>query len=415
MSSVSNGEFNSKRTRLESLLVTAGELEHLLCCQYLFAAFSLRSDVTMDADVQPQEMEKIRLWKGGLFKIARQEMVHLAYVGNLLTAIGESAVFWRPDFPAIDIHYPTADPLELCPFGAEFLDAAMALEAPATKGSPFEIGDLYETIEAILDGLSPAEETKLFHGPMSAQIDNASFIPSYPDVERGRRPRWDMEVRKICDRRSAKQAIRQIRQEGEGGGASGGHFQDLMRIKNEYDECRKKRKEFRAARAVVKNPCIQDSFRHDRSVDGCTVLTNSDAINMAKLFDHAYEIMLRMLSMFFGQNALTRGGTAALRQVAFLPFMSLVLRPLGEMLTVLPAHPTGDATAGAPFHCPRSIGRIVNPPAVWDQLTSQLQALYEEAELLNDSLDYRFDGRIKFMTENIWRIAANFGELLERT
>ena len=74
------------REELAIALSEAAELEHGLMLQYLFAAFSLKRDLSegMTAIQQSQ----IADWKATLLQVAHQEMYHLACVCNLLSAIG---------------------------------------------------------------------------------------------------------------------------------------------------------------------------------------------------------------------------------------------------------------------------------------------------------------------------------------
>src|SRR5438477_3759334 len=81
----------------EALIYTlsrAAELEHLIICQYLFAAFSLKQDSSegVSMDVLPL----LERWRHQLMAIAGQEMLHLALVQNLLTAVGAGPHFGRP-------------------------------------------------------------------------------------------------------------------------------------------------------------------------------------------------------------------------------------------------------------------------------------------------------------------------------
>src|SRR5262249_41859545 len=74
------------REALIYMLCEAAELEHGIMCQYLFAAFSLkqRDDEGLTAD----EVEAVRRWRQVIAHVATEEMLHLALVQNLLSAIG---------------------------------------------------------------------------------------------------------------------------------------------------------------------------------------------------------------------------------------------------------------------------------------------------------------------------------------
>jgi ferritin-like protein len=62
--------------------------------------------------------------------VATQEMLHLALVHNLLSAIGAAPHLARPNLPAPAGHYPAGVQLALLPFGEQALRHFMFLERP---------------------------------------------------------------------------------------------------------------------------------------------------------------------------------------------------------------------------------------------------------------------------------------------
>src|SRR5207253_11295786 len=74
------------REALIYMLCEAAELEHGIMCQYLFAAFSLKQGE--DEGLSAAEVEAVRRWRGAVAHVATQEMLHLALVHNLLSAVG---------------------------------------------------------------------------------------------------------------------------------------------------------------------------------------------------------------------------------------------------------------------------------------------------------------------------------------
>ena len=74
------------REALIYILCQAAELEHGIMAQYLFAAFSLKQ--SEDEGLTAAEAAAARRWHGQISHIAAQEMLHLALVQNLLSAIG---------------------------------------------------------------------------------------------------------------------------------------------------------------------------------------------------------------------------------------------------------------------------------------------------------------------------------------
>src|SRR5215211_3322350 len=115
----------------EALIYTLGkaaQLEQLVMCQYLYAAFALK-DREDDGLTAPQ-LEATRRWRRELLHIAEQEMLHLALVQNLLTAVGASCMFGRPNFPLPPHAYPAGIRMELLPFTEEAVRHFIYLERP---------------------------------------------------------------------------------------------------------------------------------------------------------------------------------------------------------------------------------------------------------------------------------------------
>ena len=115
----------------EALVYTLGkaaELEHLVMLQYLFAAFSLKQDVR--EGVTPEQLVAIQRWRKTLLEISAQEMLHLALVQNLLTAVGAAPRLARPNFPMPAYAYPAGVRIELLPFGEAALRHFAFLERP---------------------------------------------------------------------------------------------------------------------------------------------------------------------------------------------------------------------------------------------------------------------------------------------
>src|SRR5690242_5604635 len=122
------------REALIYMLCEAAELEHGIMCQYLFAAFSLkqRADEGLTAD----ELAAVDRWRKNISHVATEEMLHLALVHNLLSAVGAAPHFGRPNLPAPAYHYPAGVNLTLVPFGEQALQHFIFLERP--EGMEYE-------------------------------------------------------------------------------------------------------------------------------------------------------------------------------------------------------------------------------------------------------------------------------------
>src|SRR5918994_1040458 len=116
------------REALIYMLCQAAELEHGIMCQYLFAAFSLKQRA--DEGLTPEELEAVTRWRRTIAHVAAEEMLHLALVQNVLSAIGAAPHLTRPNLPAPARHYPAGVNLTLVPFGEPALQHSMFLERP---------------------------------------------------------------------------------------------------------------------------------------------------------------------------------------------------------------------------------------------------------------------------------------------
>jgi len=116
------------REALIYMLCEAAELEHGIMCQYLFAAFSLKQ--RENEGLTAGELEAVRRWRRVISHVATEEMLHLALVHNLLSAIGAAPHMARPNLPAPAHHYPAGVNLMLVPFGEAALRHFMFLERP---------------------------------------------------------------------------------------------------------------------------------------------------------------------------------------------------------------------------------------------------------------------------------------------
>ena len=236
-------EFSAKRRRLVALVDEAAELEHALCCLYLFSAFSMKLEE--DAECTLAQVELLRRWKGQMLTIARQEMEHLAIATNLLTAMGEAPHLRRPDFPTTRRSYSLELRASLLPFSLQSLGTFLLFELPSDStverdkleeflerpGAPPEdatllkrlekanpdngLEHLYTEVLALIAELGEADEDRLFTGPPDAQVSNTLVFETFPAVPSNSRV-YDVLVATVTDTESAIAAVTQIMAEGEG-------------------------------------------------------------------------------------------------------------------------------------------------------------------------------------------------------
>ena len=333
------------REALIYMLCEAAELEHGIMCQYLFAAFSLKQ--REEEGLSAGDVAAVTRWRQVISHVATEEMLHLALVQNLLSAVGMAPHFARPNLPAPAHHYPAGVNLTLVPFGEDALRHFMFLERPegmALKGAkgidaPIHdavpllaerdivpqpqdfatVGHLYRSIEVGFSHLcEKIGERNLFVGPSRAQATSQNF-------------QWP-ELVVVTDLASAQRAIDTILEQGEGarGHWEQAHFGQFVQILDEYREMRKANPNFAPSRPVMfatVRPC-----QGDESVPQISDRVSS---RCADLFNVSYEILLLTLDRFFAHTEETDAQLGTLAD-ATVSLMVGVLKPLGSLITTLP-------------------------------------------------------------------------------
>jgi hypothetical protein len=336
------------REALIYMLCQAAELEHGIMCQYLFAAFSLKQ--REDEGLTPEELEPVTRWRRTIAHVAAEEMLHLALVQNVLSAIGSAPHLTRPNLPAPAHHYPAGVNLTLVPFGERALQHFMFLERPegmALKGArgidpPLHdavpliaegdivpqpqdfatVGHLYRSIEAGLAHLADKfGERNLFVGPPRAQATSADF-------------RWP-ELVAVTDLASAQRALDTILEQGEGarGHWENAHFGEFVQILDEYRGMLSANPAFDPVR-----PVMFARVRRGENRDAIPLIGDHVTSLCTDLFNVSYEVVLQILERYFAHTEETDAQLATLANAA-VTVMVGVLRPLGDVITTLPVGP----------------------------------------------------------------------------
>jgi hypothetical protein len=115
---------------------------------------------------------------------------------------------------------------------------------------------------------------------------------------------------------------------------------------------------------------------------GCNLIEEPFACKVSDLFNASYGLMVEILMRFFAHTEETHEELHALVTTA-LGLMQRVLKPLGSILTLLPATGAGDAPrAGASFAFHRSIDYLPHREAAWIVFAERLGELTDfSAEL----------------------------------
>jgi CDGSH-type Zn-finger protein len=381
------------REELIYLLSRACELEHGVACIYLFAAHSLKGDVS-EGGMTREQAEMVRRWKRRLSAVAVEEMLHLSQLTNVLTAIGGAPHFRRTNFPVPPSALPINDHMTLEPFSLETIERFMAIEMPepgilspeeqeeaetlaqrvcgrvgreaavearprpTTGCEPFDVdfttqGEFYHKI---MTGIACIPEDELFIGPPEAQA-NARFLG------------FEGKLYAVRDRASAIAAIQNVIEQGEAPTVAhpDAHFWVFRTIWREYRDAVRQSEAaggtFDPVRPVIANPVTR--FYDDAG--GGTLISDPLTHQVADLYNGAYDTMLLMLLRFFAHGGETEAELEKLGRGA-LRLMQSVARPLGEALAKMPAGHSQrleGKTAGPGFGYNRDIHLLPHKRSAW--------------------------------------------------
>jgi CDGSH-type Zn-finger protein/truncated hemoglobin YjbI len=335
------------REALIYMLCEAAELEHGIMCQYLFAAFTMKQ--REDEGLTPDELAAVTRWRKQIAHVATQEMLHLSLVQNLLSAIGAAPHMSRPNLPHPAGHYPAGVQLALLPFGKKALQHFMYLERPegyalddaagfaadgraiphlserdiVPRGQDFAtVGHLYRSIEQGFAKLAAKYgERWLFVGPPRAQATQEYF--SWPQLV------------PVTGLASAQCAIDTILEQGEGprGDWQNAHFGQFVEILDEYEQMAAANPGFDPVRPVIAanvRPCPPPAE--------VPLITERLTARVTDLFNVGYEILLQIFERFFAHTEETDAQLKTLAD-ATITLMFGVIKPLGDLITTLPAGP----------------------------------------------------------------------------
>src|SRR5436190_2883421 len=342
-------------------------------CQYLYAACSMKD--RDDEGLTPEQLEATRRWRREIIQIAEQEMLHLALVQNLLTAIGAGSALERPNFPLPPHAYPAGIRMELLPFDEQSLRHFIYLERPegldmadqdalaaVEKAAPLPlatedeigprlqdfatIGALYRAIEIGFDHLAEKiGESRLFLGPPGAQAPSRDF--------------WFPELVPVTDLASAHAAIDTIVEQGEGarGEWRNAHFGRLVAVLDEFLDLRDQDPSFEPSRPVLP-ACVRERE------DGLPIPLISEPFTSRSvdLLNAVYEVILQLLARYFAHTDETDDQLGVLAEVA-VALMKNVVKPVGGLVTRLPIGPEYPGrTAGPTFELFYGVDYLLPPP-----------------------------------------------------
>jgi hypothetical protein len=373
------------RKELSYLLCQAAEIEHMAMCQYLYAAFSLRT--APGPGLTAPQLEAVERWRRVLLEIAAEEMLHWSLVNNILTAIGSAPYVTRPNLPHRAKGYPPEVQFALLGFSEAALRHFIYFERPqdvevedapefaldGERPAPMSArelqpraqdyvsqGDLYRALDEGLEHLAKTlGPDLLFIGNPAAQAGP----PSLP---------WPPMI-PVTDLDSAKTALVRIIEQGEGGTSrdmASAHFGRFTAVLDELLELRAEDPTFEPAHPV----CGAIVRTVEGDAPAAPFITDPTTAAVSDLFNVMNDLLLQMLCRYFAFGHETADQSAALVHAA-VGVMFGAIKPLGLMLATLPVgdeHP--GLTAGASFQLAyRSNFLLPHRRAAWIRFVERLE------------------------------------------
>lgn len=330
------------REQLQSFAQLALQVEFTTIPAYLTALYSIKQ-----LDSQAYQL---------LRSVVMEEMFHVNQAANILVSIGGLPCFTGSAVPTYPNYLPHANPNTTPYVGLYrastdvFENVFAAIETPAPTGAPPE-GDNYDTI------------AQLYKFMVDALEHYSGSTPLFTQDPKGRQ-RTDIYLGKfggkptdVTDLKSAKFAVLQVTQQGEGsvpdaqplvpierwgaynhyGNRTDGTYGPIIGTPFEMSHFKK----FRTVALDTANfpetyPIISNARRED--------FTHNVALLAAEAFDLAYSIMLDAMQLSFRKPE--REGTPDPFFAAALPLMHQAMPVLARVLMTTPMRDDGDNTVG---------------------------------------------------------------------
>ncbi|MBD2502104.1 ferritin-like domain-containing protein [Anabaena azotica] len=467
---------------LIAALKDAAELEHNFMCMYLYAAFSLKKNA--DDSCSEAQLEYVRRWASQIYAIARQEMEHLSFVNSMLAAIGAPPHFARYNIPLLPSYLssqvigkynvcscekltPCDLPITFEPFSLQTARRYTCMESPTLsylQGEDYKTAKqwcfkdphgncncinsssnnkpLYQSLKAReyshylqhkLNSLASnqAQDGDIILGTIekmylrikkgfqevAAQAQEQPLFVSHCNQHQvDILSEYNIYIFPVTDLLSACNAIDLITEQGEGvGGLKGldSHFSSYYKIAQEYEAIKQQDQKFNPALLVPNNP-YNDSVTHPFTKE------------VFELFNYSYVTLLYVLTglyKLYQPIELTESYPhliAALREIAFAPAMTMLVRSLGEVLVQLPITQDSSLPAAPNFYLLKedydklSCSDKFNFADI-NQYLSRFNDIQGKLEELSQEKDAPEDVKksLEYIYQNIYRLTGNLRQIYQ--
>lgn len=449
------------------------------------------------------QLEVIRRWEASILYVARQEMEHLNLVQNMIVILGKTPYLFRPNFPVPADQNVLGKPVNLMPFGKHAIEIFRYWEKPdgLHVPDPFGSEDVPKAIKkmgqaaghpeqaqpfdqkearkkawlAIIDILD-RKKVNLAQGTSIEELYEGIWLFfwfgfTYKLIEGTNLTKvseehfgFNITLDPIVDGKYfdyVDTVIKQILEEGEGVWGVppplDSHFTVFQKILDGINEEQQHSTPatFAPALPVVWNPTISQVAEHhavdlpkgefDEEEHVLTPITNLVTIQAMELFNTAYKVLIQMLTGYFEKYE--KDYTTGIRppevnayfRTSFYPFMTMVFRPLGEILCRMPAdagYTPVDGKVPPRTAGPNFFFTVPQDADIHDRIAATLPCdrpddyinvfndMADQAQKIGDACkaagyhtaNYKepdardFDTRFSYLSQNLHRIAQNFSE-----
>ncbi|MBL9117280.1 MAG: hypothetical protein JNJ83_19895 [Verrucomicrobiaceae bacterium] len=460
---------DTEEASLIDLLSRAAVVENMIACQYLFAGFSLKKypgefDAKLGEQAIAAQLERNRRWGAKMLFTARQEMEHLCMVQNMLAILNRPSWMWRPNFPLPAAASLLKIPNHLMPFSLHALEVFRYYEKPDSLNlpSPFaldalsaripRLASIMNGLRAAFDGIVP-EYSEEVHSVQSAYEEIQRLFDHLFDTRKitARNPNrivnehfgFNISLEALVQgegKTYIDDIVKQILEEGEGAQGApplGSHFMAFQSMIDEVTDLESHHPELNPVLPVVVNPSVLPPIFH---LGQTTPITNKFTVAVVQLLNDICQLQSRMLTGFFDRYNIDQTTgihppvVNAYFQTAFYPMMTMLVRPLGEIVCRLPADADykpqkgklPERTAGPTFEfaTPQGAGNETAKRAAVAEFSSGEEYVAKLRELgkvcanlaANVPAGYEplggrsYADNFTYLSQNLERMAVNFGD-----
>lgn len=161
------------------------------------------------------------------------------------------------------------------------------------------------------------------------------------------------------------------------------HYIQFWNIYQELEAALRKDKSYQPARNVADNPMLHRHPETAAAMD-VNIVHHPYTKSVLELFNAGYETMVDMLLIYYSNDGITEDQRALFMNTAFFPFMTMFIRPVGEVLTMLPINESKTKQleverAGGSFEYYINSGWKPKTAPEWTYLAERLQQMQDLA------------------------------------